>query len=284
MFMCKPHWYSLPQAVRDAVRREYREGQETTKRPTARYMAVQRRAIAMVAFKPNDEEAARISGAYLVKSEEWRARAIQRGEGDPLAFMDKGAKTHDEPKPGKAPVSTGPYAWCAELARADDDVLGTALAQVRRPPGVSSVRHKRVRETYENAKRETYAGDLERWHLFIAVVFEEPADANAMSETVPGAQRPVEETHWQFALALHQAAERYTGAWATLERFLVADARLREWHKPAPGVVLPLPPPRAPSVTVGGARATKHETPAEALAPPSPSPQPQAPTTQRSLF
>lgn len=176
-----------------------------------------------------------------------------------------------------------PYSWCAELARADDDVIGTALAQVRRPPGVASVRHLRVRETYEGAKRETYAGDLERWHLFVAVVFEEPADANALSLTVPGAQRPIEETHWQFALALHRAAEKFTGTWATLERFLVADARLRAWHKPAPGVELPLPPPRAPAVTVGGPQARRHEAPTDAPAPPAPSPLPPA-TSQRSLF
>jgi hypothetical protein len=44
--------------MRDAIWAEYTAGQERTKMPTVRYLAVQQRAIGEVAFKPNDEDAA----------------------------------------------------------------------------------------------------------------------------------------------------------------------------------------------------------------------------------
>lgn len=84
IFMCRPHWFSLRKPMRDAVWREYRRGQEIDKRPSARYLAVQQRAIAEVAFKPNDEKAACDAAPYIVKSEYWRVRAIAAGAGDPL--------------------------------------------------------------------------------------------------------------------------------------------------------------------------------------------------------
>ena len=61
MFMCRRHWHSLRKPLRDAIWREYRSGQEPTKDPSPRYLAVQRLAIAEVAFKPHDEEAARVA-------------------------------------------------------------------------------------------------------------------------------------------------------------------------------------------------------------------------------
>src|SRR5262245_57613685 len=85
MFMCRAHWFSLRKPLRDAIWREYRQGQEFDKSPSARYMAVQRRAVGEGAFKPNDEAAARAAAPYLIESEQWRTRAIERGEGDPLA-------------------------------------------------------------------------------------------------------------------------------------------------------------------------------------------------------
>lgn len=91
MFMCREHWYSLRAPMRAAIWREYRPGQEKDKSPSARYMAVQRRAIAEVVFKPHDEEAARAAAPYLLKSEEWRALAIARGEGDPLEGLTSNA-------------------------------------------------------------------------------------------------------------------------------------------------------------------------------------------------
>lgn len=85
MFACKDHWYALRKELRDAIWREYRPGQENDKKPSARYMAVQQRAVAELAFKPNDPEAAETCASFIVNSEAWRYRAIQAGEGDPLA-------------------------------------------------------------------------------------------------------------------------------------------------------------------------------------------------------
>jgi hypothetical protein len=70
--------------MRDAIWREYRPGQENDKSPSARYMAVQRRAVGEVAFRPHDERAAAVAAPYLLDAEVWRERAIEAGEGDPL--------------------------------------------------------------------------------------------------------------------------------------------------------------------------------------------------------
>lgn len=87
MFMCRVHWFLLRKPIRDAIWREYRPGQESDKKPSPRYMAVQRRAVGEVAFRPNDEEAAKIAAPYLIESELWRTRCISLGLGDPLAGM-----------------------------------------------------------------------------------------------------------------------------------------------------------------------------------------------------
>jgi hypothetical protein len=84
MFMCRDHWFALRRPLRDAVYAEYRPGQENDKHPSARYMAVQRRAIGELVFRPNDERAARTAAPYLIESELWRLRAIKNGDGDPL--------------------------------------------------------------------------------------------------------------------------------------------------------------------------------------------------------
>lgn len=87
MFACRTHWYTLPKWMRDAILREYRPGQEIDKNPSARYVAVASRAVAMMAFKPHDEEAARATAPYILRSEEYRRLAIEHGDGDPLAFL-----------------------------------------------------------------------------------------------------------------------------------------------------------------------------------------------------
>ena len=84
MFMCSKHWYSLRKPMRDAVWREYRNGQERSKTPTARYMAVQQLAIAEVVFRKNDEIAAARAAPYAINAQRWRQRAIDQGNGDPL--------------------------------------------------------------------------------------------------------------------------------------------------------------------------------------------------------
>lgn len=51
MFMCKPHWFMLPQRMRDAVWAEYVPGQEERKDPTPEYLAVTMECIDYVAAK-----------------------------------------------------------------------------------------------------------------------------------------------------------------------------------------------------------------------------------------
>jgi len=89
MFMCRSHWFSLRKQMRDAIWKEYRPGQEDDKRPSPRYMAVQRRAVAEVAFKPNDEKAAADAAPYALDAMRWRQVAIDAGLGDPLAGLAK---------------------------------------------------------------------------------------------------------------------------------------------------------------------------------------------------
>jgi hypothetical protein len=38
MFMCKPHWFSLPKPMRDWIWAVYRPGQEITKTPSPEYL------------------------------------------------------------------------------------------------------------------------------------------------------------------------------------------------------------------------------------------------------
>ena len=40
MWGCREHWFKLPKPLRDAIWKEYRHGQEITKTPSARYLAV----------------------------------------------------------------------------------------------------------------------------------------------------------------------------------------------------------------------------------------------------
>jgi len=91
LFACRVHWFRLRKPLQDAIWNEYRVGQEKTKDPSPRYMAVQRRAVAELAFKPNDEEAARIAATYLWESEKWRRVAIEMGQGDPLEGIEEGS-------------------------------------------------------------------------------------------------------------------------------------------------------------------------------------------------
>jgi hypothetical protein len=93
MFMCRSHWYSLPKATRDAIWREYRPGQEDDKIPSVRYLAVQRLGVAQAAFKPNDEDAARVAAGYIQQAIHYRQLAIDAGDGDPLAGLTLSLKS-----------------------------------------------------------------------------------------------------------------------------------------------------------------------------------------------
>lgn len=49
LLMCYPHWKLVPLRLQRAIWAIYRKGQEIDKRPSAAYMAAQRRAVAVVA-------------------------------------------------------------------------------------------------------------------------------------------------------------------------------------------------------------------------------------------
>jgi len=87
MFMCRPHWFTLPKNLQDAIWREYRPGQEITKDPSPRYMAVQKLSVAHTAFKPNDVTALAIMTEYLADAMKWRELAVAAGQGDPLVGL-----------------------------------------------------------------------------------------------------------------------------------------------------------------------------------------------------
>lgn len=84
MFMCAPHWRRVRPELRAAIWREYRAGQERRQDPSLRYLAVASLAISEVAFRRNDERAARAALPYLERAHRARARSIAAGHGDPL--------------------------------------------------------------------------------------------------------------------------------------------------------------------------------------------------------
>jgi hypothetical protein len=48
MFMCRRHWFSLPQDIRDEIWEVYVPGQEIRKEPTDEYLEVAQRAIRLL--------------------------------------------------------------------------------------------------------------------------------------------------------------------------------------------------------------------------------------------
>lgn len=93
MFMCKPHWASLPPKYQRAIWREYKPGQERSKDPSLRYLAVQQMAIGVQAFRPNDESATEITANYIFRAMIFAAKAIEAGEGNPLdGLLSKSAE------------------------------------------------------------------------------------------------------------------------------------------------------------------------------------------------
>lgn len=51
MFMCKPHWFMLPKAMRDAIWDSYVPGQEIRKDPSLAYLQITGECIDYVAAK-----------------------------------------------------------------------------------------------------------------------------------------------------------------------------------------------------------------------------------------
>jgi hypothetical protein len=84
MLFCLTHWRALPQKIKDAVWREYRPGQERDKKPSLRYLAVQRIACAYSVFRPDDETAALQAINYLKEAVSYSRAAVEAGLGDPL--------------------------------------------------------------------------------------------------------------------------------------------------------------------------------------------------------
>lgn len=87
MFACKRHWFKLRKPTRDAIWREYRPGQENDKKPSLRYLAVQRLACAELVFRPGSESAAAHAKEYMWHALVYREQAILQGLGDPLSGL-----------------------------------------------------------------------------------------------------------------------------------------------------------------------------------------------------
>lgn len=123
--MCPRHWYELPKEVRAAIWREHRPGQEATKTPTLRYLAVQRFAVGLLARRHGH---AKWADAYQASAEEHRARAASRGMGDALEMLSPVAL-----RVSFAPVPClsvrQPWAWA--IFHADKDVENRDWASCR---------------------------------------------------------------------------------------------------------------------------------------------------------
>jgi hypothetical protein len=103
MLMCRAHWWSVPKKTRDAIWREYRQGQEIAKTPSLRYLAVQRLAVGQAVFKPHDEDAAKIAAGYIAEAGKYCLLAMAAGKGNPLKGLvpDESWLASDLPKPEK---------------------------------------------------------------------------------------------------------------------------------------------------------------------------------------
>lgn len=87
MLMCRGHWFSLSKRTQRAIWREYREGQEIDKKPSLRYLAVQRWSVGEAILRERKGEGIEVALVYLVEALKYRAHAITRNQGDPLPWM-----------------------------------------------------------------------------------------------------------------------------------------------------------------------------------------------------
>jgi hypothetical protein len=65
MFMCRPHWFSVPKRLRDEVWRTYREGQCDDKQPSADYCRAAKAAVIAVAEREGREPDTALYDLYL---------------------------------------------------------------------------------------------------------------------------------------------------------------------------------------------------------------------------
>lgn len=77
MFMCKPHWFSLPKRLRDRIWATYRPGQEDDKNPTAEYCRVARECVRHIAAAEGIEADTELYDLYLIR----RGARDDRAEG-----------------------------------------------------------------------------------------------------------------------------------------------------------------------------------------------------------
>jgi hypothetical protein len=56
MFMCRPHWFALPKAMRDDLWAAYVPGQERRMDPSAEYLEVARRCINHIAEREGRQQ------------------------------------------------------------------------------------------------------------------------------------------------------------------------------------------------------------------------------------
>lgn len=97
MWGCSTHWFALPQKIRSAIWHEYRPGQELTKTPSLRYLAVQRLACAYSVFRAYDEKAVLEALRYVGEAITVAKECVEVGLGDPI----EGLIPKEWPKPAK---------------------------------------------------------------------------------------------------------------------------------------------------------------------------------------
>lgn len=81
MFACRRHWFALRRSTQQAIWREYRQGQEIDKKPSLRYLAVQRFAVSELARRDGLLDDA---GEMMDEATRFREESIESGAGDPL--------------------------------------------------------------------------------------------------------------------------------------------------------------------------------------------------------
>lgn len=146
-----------------------------------------------------------------------------------------------------------PYGWCAVLAAADDDVLGTALAAVgarhrQRSPELLEVTHYR----HQGPPGEHGTS----WFLFIAVVMGGAPEGD------------LADTHPSLARDLWQTADLWTHSFPTFRRFPPGAPQLKHYHRTPAGIVLPAPPPaRAVRTPAAPPKRAEAEEPVKAAVP-----------------
>lgn len=115
MFMCKPHWSSLPGVLRKAVLDAYRPGQERRRDPSRAYLEAARNARDWLSREESGREAAAAGGVVEVWSHgRWRSGVLEKfAKSGKFAWV-----VLDEPIP--ATVDRGKGAITAVYVRVGD--------------------------------------------------------------------------------------------------------------------------------------------------------------------